>query len=298
MRIEIFDLRLFMLVADHSNLTKGAELSALSVPAASMRLKRLEAAVGVTLFHRTSHGVELTSGGRVMLEHARRISRQVDTMMLDLRDHAGDAQVHIRLFATTVAMATTLPAQIGRFINDHPKVIVDVVERRSTEVMSALLEGRADIGVLNANNVGGAVEQYTFARERLLLAVPKGHRFAMRPSIRFNETLDEQHINMPMGSSVGSALPEIAAAAGLKRVAGTRVSGFESLCRLVEMGIGVGAVPQATANRLRGLVEIDFVPLEDPWADITVKLVTREDVPLPRLARELFDRLRATGGDA
>jgi DNA-binding transcriptional LysR family regulator len=298
MRIEIFDLRLFIHVAEHSSLTKGADLAALSVPAASMRLKRLEASVGTTLFRRTPHGVELTTGGQVMLEHARRISRQLDTMMFDLREHAGEAQIHIRLFATTVAMATTLPAEVGRFINENPRVIVDVVERRSTEVMAAVLEGRADIGVLNANNVAPGVEQYEFAHERLLLAVPKGHRFAQRSSILFNETFDEQHINMPMGSSVGSALPEIAAAAGLKRVAGTRVSGFESLCRLVEMGIGVGAVPQATANRLRELMNVDFVPLDDDFAKIAVKIVARQDVPLPRIARELFDRLRTKGGGA
>jgi DNA-binding transcriptional LysR family regulator len=297
MRIELFDLRLFINVAEHSSLTKGAELSAISLPAASTRLKHLEAAAGVTLFTRTSHGVELTSGGYVMLNHARRISLQVDNMGIDLQDHAGKALVHIRLMATTIAMAGSLPAQIGMFINANPKAMVDISERRSTEIIRALQEGRTDIGLLNETAVVRGFEQHTFSREQLVLAVPKGHRFAARVSILFNETLDEHHINMPVGSSVGSALPEIAAAAGHERVFGTRVTSFESLCRLVEMGIGVGVLPQSNANRYQGLIDVRFIPLDDPWANIVVKLVAREDIQLPRLARELFDRLR-TSGDA
>jgi len=298
MRIELFDLRLFIHVAEHSSLTRGAELSAISVPAASTRLKRLEAAAGTELFTRTAHGVVLTPGGHVMLDHARCISRQVDNMEIDLRDHAGDGLVQVRLMATTIAMEGHLAAQIGMFINAHPRAMVDVIERRSTDIIAALQEGRADIGVLNETAVGPGFVQHTFARERLVLAVPRDHHLAGRLSVQFRETRDEQHINMPVSSSLGSALPEIAAAAGHKLKGGTRVSSFESMCRLVEMRIGVGVIPESSARRYANLVNIAFIPIDDPFANIVVKLVIREGVQLPRLARELYNHLRQVGGIA
>jgi DNA-binding transcriptional LysR family regulator len=214
-------------------------------------------------------------------------------MASDLAEFVDNGQARIRLMATTIAMAGMLPARIGAFVNAFPLAIVDVTERRSTEIISALQEGRADIGVVNETAVVAGFEQHTFSREQLVMAIPPSHRFAGREKIFFEESLDERQIAMPVGSSLGSVLVELASAAGRDRVFGTRVSSFESLCRLVELGIGIGVLPQSSAKRYRGYIKVEFVPLADSWASIVVKLVALENVQLPRLARELFDRLRA-----
>jgi DNA-binding transcriptional LysR family regulator len=295
MKLELFDLRLFINIAEQSSLTKGAERSCISLPAASARVKHLERVASATLFSRKSHGVELTPAGRLMLAHARRISIQVDNMTADLREHSGAAQTHIRLMATTIAMAGKLPARIGTFLNAHPTAVVDITERRSTGIVEALLEGHADIGVLNESAVVDGFEQYTFARDRLVMAVPKGHRFSAKKAMLFRETLDERQIAMPVGSSVGGVLLDIATAAGRERAFGTRVTSFESLCQLVDQGIGIGVLPQSCADRYSGKIDVVFVPLSDSWAEIVVKLVIREDVLVHRLARALFDHLRTIG---
>lgn len=293
MRFDVFDLRLFINVAELSSLTKGAERMSISVPAASTRIKNLEEAVGSRLLSRTAHGVELTPAGHTMLGHARRINQQLEHMTCDLAEYGDGGQARIRLMATTIAMAGHLPARIGMFVNKNPQAAVDITERRSTDIVTALKEGRADIGVVNETAVGPDLEHHPFSRDRLVLAVPKGHRFAGRTSIRFDESLEERQIAMPVGSSVGSVLLEIATALGLERAFGTRVSSFESLCRLVELGIGIGVVPESCAIRYRGYIDVCVVPLEDPWADIVVRLVAVQGVALPRIARQLFDELRS-----
>jgi DNA-binding transcriptional LysR family regulator len=291
---DLFDLRLFINVAELLSLTKGAERSAISLPAASARIKQLEEAAGSRLLSRTSHGVELTPAGRALLAHARRVTQQVDHMASDMAEFADRGQARVRLMATTIAMAGALPARIGTFVNEFPQAIVDVTERPSTDIVAALREGRADIGVLNESALAdGGFEQYPFGREQLVMAVPRGHRFAGRASLPFEETLEERQIALLLGSSLGSVLTEIAAAAGRERAFGTRVSSFESLCRLVALGIGIGVLPESTVKSYRGFIDVDYVPLADPWASIVVKLAARDDVQLPRLARELFDRLRA-----
>jgi DNA-binding transcriptional LysR family regulator len=291
MKFDFFDLRLFINVAESSSLTKGAERVSISLPAASARMKNLEEAVGARLLKRTTHGVELTTAGHAMLSHARRVHQQLEHMACDLGEYADGGQARIRLMATTIAMAGSLPARIGVFVNANPHAVVDIAERRSTEIIAALREGRADIGLVNETAVVAGFEQHSFSRERLVLAVRKGHRFAQREIIHFEESLEERQIAMPVGSSVGSVLLEIATALGRERAFGTRVSSFESLCRLVELGIGIGVVPESSALRYRGYIDVAIVPLADPWANIVVKLVARDDVRLPRLARELFDRL-------
>lgn len=292
MKFELFDLRLFVQVVDQSSLTRGAERCAISLPAASARIKHLEEAAGQPLLRRTSSGVQLTPAGNRLLGHARRICLQADHLAVDMQEFAADAQTHVRLMATTIAMAGDLPERIGRFVGANPKVAVDLVERPSVEITVALLEGRADLGVINESGVVDAFEHHPFGTDRLVLAVPRGHRLAGSGSVQFEQTLDERHIAMPVESSVGSVLTDVARAAGKERALATRVGSFESLCRLVEKGMGIGVLPLSCAQRYAGYIDTVTVELENPWAAISIRLVARNDVQLPHMARALFEYLK------
>ena len=54
------DIKLFVNIAEANSLTRGAERSHMSLPAASIRIKNLEEGLGVKLLYRTSQGVTLT----------------------------------------------------------------------------------------------------------------------------------------------------------------------------------------------------------------------------------------------
>lgn len=71
MQVEFVDLRIFVAVADTGSITAGAERVALSLAAASARIRALELQVGAALFERGRRGVSLTAAGQVLLRHAR-----------------------------------------------------------------------------------------------------------------------------------------------------------------------------------------------------------------------------------
>ncbi|RYG11505.1 MAG: hypothetical protein EON92_10380, partial [Burkholderiales bacterium] len=110
-------------------------------------------------------------------------------------------------------------------------------------------------------------------------------------SIAFEASLSERHIATMIGSSLASVLFEIASAAGREDVFTTRVSSFESMCRLVEAGIGVGILAQSSARRYEGSIRVVFVPLDDPWADFTLEVAATRHVELPHLAQTLLAHL-------
>ena len=68
MHFDMADLRLMVRIADANSLTKGAEASHVSLPAASTRLKHIEESVGAKLFYRTSQGVTLTPPDTVIFD--------------------------------------------------------------------------------------------------------------------------------------------------------------------------------------------------------------------------------------
>ncbi len=69
---------------------------------------------------------------------------------------------------------------------------------------------------------------------------------------------------------------------------------FDTVCRLVEAGVGVGVVPHTTAQRVAGTVGLSVVELTDDWAVRDLTLVVRNLDALRPFARDLVESLRAS----
>ena len=76
MRLDFFDLQLFINIVDTGSLTKGAERSSISLQAASERIKKLEQQYATSLFTRHASGVKLTIAGQTFAEQALRLIQQ------------------------------------------------------------------------------------------------------------------------------------------------------------------------------------------------------------------------------
>ena len=77
LHFDLADLRLMVRIAEANSLTRGAEASFLSLPAASTRINNLEESLGAKLLYRTSQGVTLTPPGQAFVHHARVVLAQL-----------------------------------------------------------------------------------------------------------------------------------------------------------------------------------------------------------------------------
>ena len=64
-RYDLTDLRLFIHVAEASNITRGARRSNMSLAAASERIREMEATLGTALLVRGRRGIQLTAAGSI-----------------------------------------------------------------------------------------------------------------------------------------------------------------------------------------------------------------------------------------
>lgn len=85
MRFDFFDLQLVLHIYSTGSLTKGADRSAISLQAASERIKKLENSIWNPLFIRQTTGVELTTAGHAFVEHARQLLAQKDQLEQEMR---------------------------------------------------------------------------------------------------------------------------------------------------------------------------------------------------------------------
>ncbi|MBL8584276.1 MAG: LysR family transcriptional regulator [Rhizobiaceae bacterium] len=290
-RYDLVDLRLFVCIAEEANLTRGAGRAGISVGAASMRIKHLEQALGTPLLVRHSQGVSLTQAGEALLFRARRVFRELERLHGDLQAFSAGLKGQIRIFANTTAITGILPAGLGTFLAAHPFVDIDLEERLSPEIARAVTDGTVDIGILAGSTPTDDLEVIPYQEDRLALAVPAGHSLADAGDTDFSAVAHENFVSLHRGSAIHGFLDRIATDLGVTLNIRTHVSGFESLCRMVEAGAGIGVLPQSVASRARSSHHIGIVGLRDPWAVRELKICVQKFDELPAFARQLVDHL-------
>jgi DNA-binding transcriptional LysR family regulator len=290
---DLVDLRLFVNIAEMNSLTRGAERSHLSLPAASTRIKNLEDSLGTKLLYRASHGVTLTPPGQTLLHHALQMQRQMEHLCSDMQEYAQGVKGHIRLFANTTAITEFLPSVLSRFLATHCNVNVDLRERLSPSIVRAVCDGTADIGIVAGNVRTEGLEVLPYRQDRLILVCAKTHALGQRSSVSFEETLDLDYVCLPEASAIHSFLVEVANHAHKRLKLRIQVGNFEAMCRMISANVGIGILPESSARRQARTSDIHLVRLDDKWALRDLKICVRSLELLPNFARNLVELLVA-----
>ena len=293
MQFDLTDLRLFVLSAEESNLTRAARRQNLSLAAASARIKALEAQTGLPLFYREARGVRLTPPGEAFLHHARGVLRQTEQLRRDLQDYSGGLRGHVRVFANTTAVTDFLPEILPGFLLDNPRVNIDLQEKPNTEIARGVLDGRADIGIVSAQVDTLGLRAIHFSTDRLVLVTPRSHRFAGRQRIAFADTLDDDAVGMHQGSTLQTFLAQVTDKLGKPLKLRVQLSSFDAMCRLIGAGVGVGIVPESAARRNQHSMNLALVELVDDWSVRERYVLVREREALPAYAQSLVDAICA-----
>jgi DNA-binding transcriptional LysR family regulator len=298
MHIDLRDLSLFSLIAESKSLTRAAERNHLSLPAVSARIKDLESEAGVRLLYRTPRGVALTPAGQGLLRHARTILAEIEHMKSELQRFGEGVQGSIRVFANTTAVTEFMPEVLATFLAEHPKVDVDLQERPTAEIIRGVLDGTTDLGITSGPIGAEGLEVYTFSADRLVLAVAPGHRLAVADKVRFAEVIDHDYIGLHQGSTLQSFVDQLLQNSRRRLHIRVQVSNFESVCRMVEAGVGIGIVPESAALRHRQTMKILIKPLDEDWALRERHVLARRGDSLPSYTQALIDSIMKHPGHA
>lgn len=291
MHFDLIDIRLFVNTAKANSLTKGAECSYMSLPAASVRIKSMEERLGAKLLYRTSHGVTLTPAGQAFLHHGIAVLHQLEHLDNDLREYAAGVKGHVRIFANTTSITEFLPRVLSRFLVAYPDINIDLREHLSPEIVRAVAEETVDLGIIAGNVPTAGLEVTPLRRDRMVVIVPHGHQLAKRDEIGFAEALDYEYVGLEQGSASHAFMTQ--AANALNRSLHTRihVGNFEALCSMVEARVGIGMLPGSAAHRYAKTMNLHIIPLTDSWAVRDIRLCVRDSSKLPAFTCELMQML-------
>ncbi|GLH35319.1 MULTISPECIES: LysR family transcriptional regulator [unclassified Pseudomonas] len=291
MHFDLIDLTLFRHTLECGNITAGARSSHLSLPAASARIRAMEASLGTALLERNRRGVQPTPAGQALLQHARLIGQQVERLQFDLGQYAQGQQGQVRLLCNTAALTEYLPELLAGYLADNPGVSVDVQEMPSLRIVQSITQGMADLGIISTAAPSTHLQTRPFRDDPLALITPLAHPLSSKPAPSFIDSLAHGHVGLGANSALALYLEEQALREGRRMRVRVRAEGFDGVIRMVAGGAGVGVVPLAAVKRWEGLLPLHWVALREDWANRRLRLCARDFAGLPGYAAGLVERL-------
>ncbi len=143
------DLRYFIEVATVGNISRAAARVAISQPAMSVALKRLEDSLDARLLDRKNSGVTLTPTGKIVLEQAGSLIRQWQDLKSDVKNNHDEVGGYFTIGAHPAVANYTMPFFLPKILKDHPKLHIDIHhENLSRKVTDAVISGKIDYGIV------------------------------------------------------------------------------------------------------------------------------------------------------
>lgn len=187
-------------------------------------------------------------------------------------------------------MTEYLPPLIGRFLVEHQALDIDLRELGSQDVLSAMRQEQADIGIV-ADYVRTEGLNIRFFREDRLVAVfPTAQCPRQKAGVPFTDLLQHPFVGLPSESGLSRFIQNQAIQYGRGIHYRVRVRSLDAVVSLVADEVGIAILPETTARRLAS-PKIDWLPLADPWANRKLLLCTASDATLPGPAAVLLDFL-------
>ncbi|WP_019936590.1 LysR family transcriptional regulator [Bordetella sp. FB-8] len=293
--LDLTTLRLFAAVCETRNMARAGEQENIVASAISKRLAQLEDTVGAVLLERGRRGAIPTPAGEIVLAHARAMLAAADRVARDMADYGDGIRGQVRVLATVSSMAEFLPDDIASFLSrpQSRDIRVTVEESLSSDIVRALREGSAPLGVCwDAADLEG-FETRSYRTDHLAVAVHAAHPLAARRHCRFDDTLEFDHVGLPAQTAVHTMLARHAAILGRAIKYRAVVSTFDASLRCVRAGLGLAIVPGEVAEPFVPAFGLRVVPLSDEWARRRFAVCFRDPGSLSPAARLFVEHLAA-----
>ncbi|MFD7769660.1 LysR family transcriptional regulator [Streptomyces sp. NPDC059787] len=278
-------LHAFVVLAEELHFGRAATRLGIAQPPLSQQIRRLEEKVGHPLFHREPGRVTLTPAGRELLPAVRRALADLTDGLSAARAAGSGRAGRLRIgFAASLALTGLLRTFRQRF----PDVHLDIHEMTTAPQTAALREGTIDIGLLREPPDGETEIGFrTILTEPFVAVLPAAHPLAARRTVRLDQLADSPFVLLPrdVGPRLHDRITGLCAEAGFTPRIAQHAVEWQTVCALVETGLGVSLAP-ASIRRIR-LKGVAFRAVSPGTARTHVAVAWRRNDPNPLVANLL-----------
>jgi DNA-binding transcriptional LysR family regulator len=292
MKFSLPDLQAFVAVAELGSFRGAADAVHVSQPALSRRIEKLEDALGVRLFDRTTRRVSLTTVGRDFARKARALLDDLDQSLLAISDVAATQAGEVTVACVPSAVYYYLAGVVQRYHERFPGVRVRIIDEAANTVLGAVVNGEADFGLNFIGTQEPDIDFEPLLEESFVAACRRDHPLARRRSVKWSELGAYEYLTVSRESGNRLLIDRALANVRERPKWCHEVRHVSTLLGLVEAGLGVAAVPRL-AMPDHSHATLASVPLIEPTVTRTLGLIRRRGRSLAPAAQALHDLLLA-----
>ncbi|TDR89165.1 LysR substrate-binding domain-containing protein [Enterovirga rhinocerotis] len=287
--LSLRDLEYVVAIDDERHFGRAAQRCNVSQPALSAQVRKLEEALGLALFERTSRKVLPTRSGEVVTRHARRVLAEAQQLLDSAKaERGGRLAGRLALAAIQTLGPYLFPLVLRPLRETLPDLTLVLSEGKTAEIVEGLREGRLDVALVSPPFDESGLTVAPLFREPFLLACPADHALAKAGAI------DPAMLAGPdlLLLDEGNCLRDQALAACGTSQAGRHATSLETLRSMVAAGGGYTLLPRLAARAEAGGLVVCRSLEGREWGRV-IALAWRSSDPraeeLARLARFFRD---------
>jgi len=282
-------LKLFLLIADLKSFSKAAELEALTQPAVTQQIMRLEKEIDSQLFKRKHKRIELTRKGKLFYRFAKNTLIMMDNLQKEIKLLDLNGEGILKIGSSHIPVVEILHKKIARFNELYPGAYV-IYEFSDTANITNMLENELiDIGFVGAR-ISDVLDYAKFLGDELVLVTRKGDD--VPSEITLSELKSLPLIINQKEAGVRKSLEEKLGSNNMSLSDFNVVSEIglpEAALNVVRAGFGCTFVPSVMLDNGNGDDELKVIRIKNFNASRNYYIAVKKGAVLPDIARKFLD---------
>jgi DNA-binding transcriptional LysR family regulator len=288
-RMNTKQLKLFLLVSDLKSFSRAAELEALTQPAVTQQINRLEREIDSVLFRRKHKRIDLTKQGRLFYRFAKNMLTMTDNLERELKILNSKDESILKIGSSHIPTSRILYQKIVEFKQEHPAAYI-IFEVNDTENIAYMVENEMlEVGFVGAV-MNNDLNYRSFSGDELKLVAQKD--FAIDSGITLAKLAKVPLILNQKESGVRKFLEKKLEENGIyfeKMNIISEIGLPEALLEFVRMGMGCAFLPSIIMDREIKKGDLKIIDIKNFSAYRNYYLVTKKGVRLPKLTKTFLD---------
>lgn len=286
--MELRHIRYFMAVASEMNFTAAAKKLNIAQPPLSRQIQDLEEELGVKLFIRKHHALQLTEEGALFKQYAIQILDLVEKSTEDIQEMNHGLQGTIYIASVEGHAPRLLAEWISNFHKINPHVQYNLWNGNSDDVINRVMNGLCDMAVIMEPHNAEGIEAIPVYSEPWIAIIPADNPLAKQPGDTIElSALSEYELIIP---SRPSRLDEIYSwfqGNAKKPVIRCKIAHLLSAYELSRLGVGITIYP-ASASNLAVADDVRIKKIVNPSVTASYILIWNKYRTLPHVAKEFI----------
>lgn len=291
LHLDLTTARLFVAAVEKESIADAAREEGIAASALSKRIQLLEAEVEAPLFRRHRRGIEITGTGMIVLRRARAMLNELRQLEADLSAVREGLSGRVLICANETALADFVPRILPSFVAEHPNVEIALEERTSSGVVRAVWQNAADIGIYVGDVPPVDLWRRPIFHDRLAVIALPSHPLASRTTVSMRDILEFEVIGQAKEGALSSLLARAALAHHRALKMRLFADRYNTVCSLVACGLGLGIVPEGSAQLYAQSMNLVSVSIGDQWAQREHHVCVRSLNTIAPPQRALLDYL-------